>query len=438
MITFLPGTPGYAAATAPHNATATQRPALVARPTSTAEVVEVVALAAARGLTILPQATGHGAGGEIGADVLLLDTSGLVELTIDPEARTASAGPGLTWGEINPQVERFGLLGLSGSSPSVAIGGYTFGGGFGWLTRPHGAASSALRSVEYVDGAGRIRLATDDAEDVLDRDAIWVFRGGGGVGIATRLEFDLSPVSELWAGYLLWPVADLAAVTRAWAEALPQVGEAVATSISVLHTPPAPPFPEDLRGVAVVHLAVASSRGEDQARPLLDAVRRAAAPAVDTWGPADAATLATIHLDPPTAVPALGDARWLSADAPDRAAEILGVADAAQSPLALVEIRSFANDALTRAGAQTATPGPYALHAVGALVDPARRPALEAAFAELRATAEPVDLGQSLGTWVEGATSVPDALAPGVRDRVREIADAVDPDGRVRRSRFVL
>ncbi len=157
MIIFPPGSPEYESATTPHNATALQHPALVARPTSTAEVAEVVVYAAARGLSVLPQATGHGAGGDIGDDILILDTSGLVELTIDPETQTASAGPGLTWGEVNSQVEKFGLLGLSGSSPSVAIGGYTFGGGFGWMTRPHGAASAALRSVEYVDGTGRVR-----------------------------------------------------------------------------------------------------------------------------------------------------------------------------------------------------------------------------------------------------------------------------------------
>jgi len=410
----------------------------VARPTSSAEVAEVIAVAAAQGLTVLAQATGHGAGGEIGDDVLLLDTSGLVELTIDPEAQTASAGPGLTWGEINPQVEKFGLLGLSGSSPTVAIGGYTFGGGFGWLTRPHGAASAALRSVEYVDGSGRVRLASDSAMDEVDRDAVWAFRGGGGVGVATRLDFDLKPAPDLYAGYLLWPIDDLEAVTRAWTKALPHVGEAVGTSISVLHTPPTPPFPEDLQGVPVVHLAVASSRGEEQARYLLNAVRQAAAPAVDTWGPADAAKLATIHLDPPVAVPALGEARWLSSDTPAHAVEILSLARAADSPIALIEIRHFANDAPARNGAETVVPGPFALHAVGALVDLSAGPAIQAAFKELRDAAVEIDLGRSIGSWVEGASSVPDALTPEIRERVTRIADAVDPEGRIRRSRYVL
>jgi FAD/FMN-containing dehydrogenase len=83
--------------------------------------------------------------------------------------------------------ERHGLLGLAGSSPTVAVAGYTFGGGVGFLTRPHGMASSALLAVDYVDGNGQIRRAEEDAPNAVDREALWAFRGGGGVGLATAL-----------------------------------------------------------------------------------------------------------------------------------------------------------------------------------------------------------------------------------------------------------
>lgn len=49
-------------------------------------------------------------------------------------------------------------------------------------------AASALLQVEYVDGAGAVRIAADDAPEQMDRDASWAFRGGGEVGIATRLK----------------------------------------------------------------------------------------------------------------------------------------------------------------------------------------------------------------------------------------------------------
>ncbi len=434
---FAPGAPEYESATSPENSTASQHPAFVARPLSTDEVVAVVREARERGLVVVPQATGHGAGGQIGDDTVVIDTSALTELVIDPDRRMASAGVGLTWGAINTEAERDGLLGLAGSSPSVGIAGFTFGGGFGWLTRAHGTAASALRGVEYVDGTGTIRHASEDAVEAQDRDALWAFRGGGGVGIATRLEFDLFPVTEMFAGYLLWPISALEDVVAAWSASQAQLGESVATSIAVLHTPPAPLFPPALQGVPVVHLAIASPHGEAVALPLLTAVGEAATPAVDTWGAADAAKLGGIHLDPPSATPALGIARWLSADAPHLASAILGVAADQESPLALIEIRSLGNSAQAREGAGARVGGPYALHCVGALFDPLARERIEDSFAEVITVATPVDLGRSLGSWVEGADSVPDALAPADRQRVGRIADAVDPSGLISRSRFI-
>lgn len=434
---FEPGTDEYAAGTKPHNSSGAEHPAFVATASSAEEVGLVVVEAARRGLRVVPQATGHGAGGQVGDDTIILDTSALDSLTIDDSARTASAGAGLTWATINAEAEQRGLLGLAGSSPSVAIAGFTFGGGIGWLSRPHGMAASALRRVQYVDGAGAVRIAAEDAPDQVDRDALWAFRGGGGVGVATRLDFDLVAVPDLHAGFLLWTIDALDSVVAAWAGALPQVGDDVATSISVLHLPPAPPFPEALRGHPVVHLAIAASGGEAGALPMLDAMRAAAAPVQDTWGPADAKKLAGIHLDPPDRTPAIGDARWLTADTPASAAGILHVAAPADSALALIEIRSVGNTAPARDGAETEVPGPFIVHAVGALLSPDARPAIEQAFVRVRAAAAGVDVGRSAGSWMEGATSVPDALPVKLRERVRAIADAVDPTGVIGRSRYL-
>ena len=434
---FEPGSDAYVAATSPHNSSGEQRPAFVARPGDVEGVAAVVREAVRRGLRVLPQATGHGAGGLVDTDTVILDTSGLTSLSIDAAARVATAGAGLTWGRINPEAEKHGLLGLAGSAPTVSIAGYTFGGGIGWLSRPHGMAAAALRSVDYVDGAGNLRRASDDAADELDREALFAFRGGGGVGIATTLEFDLVPVPDLYAGYLLWPIDQLQAVVGAWARTIDEVDGDVATSISVLHAPPAPPFPDTLRGKPLVHLALAASRGASGARPLLDAVRAAATPTVDTWGPSDAAGLAGIHLDPPIATPALGEARWLTAAAPAHAVDLLSVAASPESPVVMLELRSVGNDAPARDGAHTRVTGPFLVHGVSPLTAPDARLSIEQAFAHLREVAGPVDAGLSVGSWMEGATVVPDALPGPIRQRVAAAADRVDPAGTVWRYRFL-
>ena len=58
----LPGDPGYDAARMPWNVAVQQHPAAVAYPADADEVVEVVRAAAAAGLRVAPQGTGHNAG----------------------------------------------------------------------------------------------------------------------------------------------------------------------------------------------------------------------------------------------------------------------------------------------------------------------------------------------------------------------------------------
>lgn len=437
-----PDADGYRAATQPHNSTTAQQPAAVALPSTSAELPgileEVAALArgSEREIRVVPQATGHGAGAAVDERSVLLDTSRLNAVSIDPRTRVATVGAGATWGRVDAAAEPHGLLGLAGSAASVAVSGYTFGGGIGWLVRRDGLASGALRRVHYIDGNGDFRIAADDAADPLDRDAIWAFRGAGGVGIAHTLEFDLFPVEDLHAGPLLWRGDDLPALVAAWTATIGEVGGGVASSLAVLHVPPAPPFPDELQGSVAVHLAIADPDGPTGAAPLLEAMRAVAAPIVDGWGPTDAAGLAGIHLDPPNAVPAIGDARWLDASTPDIAAALLTTAAGADSPVIMMELRHVAGAPTRSDGAVTAPPGDFIYHAVGAL-GRATRDEIDEGFTAARRVWTAADTGHTLGSWIEGAASVPGALTPAVRRRAMAIADAIDPEQRISRSRLL-
>jgi len=434
-----PDSAAYRAATTPHNATAVQRPAVVAHARSADDVADAVRWAAQHDLQIAVQASGHGAGATIGADHLLVDTSELNSVDVDVAGRLVRVGAGATWSAVNAVAERDGLLGLAGSSPTVGVAGYTFGGGVGYLTRPHGMASSALLAVDYVDGNGQTRRATEDADDVIDREALWAFRGGGGVGVATALTVELVEPRELWAGYQLWSVDALESVAEAWANAMAQIGDALSTTLSVLHTPPgAPMFPPALRGVPVVHLSFASPEGAEAARPLLEVLRAAPQPAVDSsWAPADAARLAQIHLDPPNPVAALGMGRWLGQDGFGTAGAMLSAAAASDSPLAMVELRNLDNAAPARDGALTAVPGPLLLHAVGNAADDSARTRIEDGLAGLRDTAATADLGRSAAPFADGRATDPGGLNQSQLSRLGGIAAAVDPDRRLAPTRIL-
>ncbi|WP_085476489.1 FAD-binding oxidoreductase [Rathayibacter oskolensis] len=432
----------YSSAVRPRNSATTQRPARVAIIRSPADLPaaleEVAALerSTGRALDVVVQATGHGAGAVVDESAVLLDTSRLDDVSIDPESRIATVGAGATWADVDAAAERHGLLGLAGSAPSVSVSGYTFAGGIGWLVRRDGLASGSLRRVHYVDGRGRSRIAADDAPERIDREALWAFRGAGGVGIAHTLEFDLAAVDGLHAGSLLWHGRDLPGLVATWRLGIAAVGAGVSTSIAVMHVPPMPPFPEELHGSVAVHLAVADPDGPEGAAPLLEAMRAVAVPVVDDWGPKDAAGLSRIHLDPPIATPGVGDARWLDASTPDLADRILAAAAAPGTPLVMVEIRHVAGAPTRREGAVVRPPGDFVFHAVGSLLL-AERPRIEAALAALRATWADADTGVAPGSWLDGAAGASSALPDDVLRRARAVADEVDPDHRLRRSRLL-
>src|SRR3954464_6486308 len=122
--------------------------------TSAADVRRAVLAARARGLRGAVRATGHGTLAEPGPDTLVIDTSALRSVLVDPERRTARVGPGGTAGEVVAAAAPFGLAPITGTSPTVGVTGYTLGGGHGWLSRKYGlAAPSLLRpDVATADG----------------------------------------------------------------------------------------------------------------------------------------------------------------------------------------------------------------------------------------------------------------------------------------------
>jgi FAD/FMN-containing dehydrogenase len=434
-VVFTPGSDQYQAATSPDNTSFAQAPAAVVRPRSGADVALAVQAARDSGCRVMVQATGHGAGVPVGAGTVLVDTSVFGQVQVDPQARTVRAGAGVIWSQVQEQAEPHGLLALSGTSPTVGVAGYTFHGGVGWLVRPFGLASATLRSVQYVDGTGQPRLAAEDSPDPADREALWAFRGGAPVGIATELEFGLCPVTDLWAGYLLWPGQHLPALAAAWAAHLTEAPDGLTSTLSLLGLPPDGPFPDALEGTAVVHLSYASVAGEAGLAGLRAALRAVAEPAVDTTGPADAGTLAQIHLDPPGGIPARGMGQWLTASPADL---IVTLADSARigqpGGLNMIEIRHVGPGADLPAstvpdGALTRVPGPFLLHAVGAAPDDASRAKTDVVLDEVLAAAAPADTGLSAPSFREGQPDDAGAYRPDDLRRLTAIGAELDPDG---------
>ncbi|MFG1928637.1 FAD-binding oxidoreductase [Cryptosporangium sp. NPDC048952] len=431
---FAPGSEPYERATTPRNARSVQRPLAVVRAQNPGDVTVCVRAAAAAGLKIAVQATGHGAAADIPPDHVLLDLSALDAVEVDPQARVVRAGPGATFAKINAAAFRHGLLAPGGTAGDVGVAGYTALGGIGWMLRPHGMASASLLSVDVIDATGR-RLHTDDTHDA---EVLWAWRGGGGVGIATRLELRLFPANDLQAGLMLWSAGHAEAIIPAWGRALPNLDPSLTSALGILKAPDAPFIPEDLRGKPVVHLSAATVGGEAAMQTLRRALGALPDPSLDTLGACDDKRLATIHLDPPVPVPALGTGRWLRAEAGAHALALLAAADISpHSPLAKVELRHVSAPASAVSGALTSCPGDLVVQAVGPANDDAAATAVGAALSRVLTATRTVDAGQSAASFCDGQVRVREAYPIAVAARLDTVRRALDPDGLISASRHL-
>jgi len=212
---FMPGEGGYDQARQAWNLAVDTRPAVVVVAGSAADVARAVRYARAHGMRIAPQGTGHGAGPlEPLGGAMLLKTTRMRQVSIDPAVRTARTEAGALWQDVTVPAGRHGLAALAGSSPDVGVTGYTLGGGLGWLARRYGLAANSVTAAELVTPGGDLVRADASHEP----DLFWAAWGGGGVGVVTALEMRLYPVGELYAGDLFFPIARAAEVLRAWRE----------------------------------------------------------------------------------------------------------------------------------------------------------------------------------------------------------------------------
>jgi FAD/FMN-containing dehydrogenase len=127
---YAPGEEGYDEARKAWNLNAHQHPALVVMAAGAADVIAAVRLARDEGLGVGVMATGHGVASPCDGGVLI-NTSRMKGVRVDPEAQTVRVEPGALWADMIAEAQLFGLAGLVGSSSGVGVVGYTMGGGFG-------------------------------------------------------------------------------------------------------------------------------------------------------------------------------------------------------------------------------------------------------------------------------------------------------------------
>jgi FAD/FMN-containing dehydrogenase len=407
-----------------------QRPAVVVVPDGVGDVQAAVAFAAANGLRVSAQGTGHNASAlsRRGLDgVMLIKLHAMRGVEIDAEARTARVAAGAVWGDLTAPASDLGLAPLAGSALDVGIVGYCLGGGLSWMARKHGMAANSVVAIELVTADGALRRV--DAEN--DPELFWALRGGGGnFGVVTALELRLFEVPELVAGMMLWPMERAAEVAHAWREWTATAPDEATTSMRLMRIPPLPEIPEIVRGRELIVIDGAVLAGEERAGEILAALR-ALEPEVDTFGPMPPVALSYIHMDPEEPMPAMGDGGLL-AELPAEAidAYLAAAGPGVQTPLLMAEIRHMGG-ALARvpegAGAAATIGGQYLLFAGGMAVDPEMARGVEAGVDAFLAAMSPWDSGRMYLNFAERPIDPDRAFGEDVAPRLRAVKAQVDP-----------
>src|SRR4051794_12674920 len=289
-------------ARSPWNLQMSDFPAAVAYPAFPDEVADVLRTATSAGLAVAVQGTGHGAPPLQGrlTDAVLLRTSAMTELSIDPERRRVRAGAGVLWGDLATAAGRSGLVGLHPSSPDVGVAGYTLGGGIGWYARRLGLQCNTVTGVELVLADGTFVRATADT----DADLFWALRGGAApLGVVTALEFGLFPIDTVVAGFLAWDWTAVERVLPAWAAWCADAPEAATTSFRLVDVPAMASIPAELHGRRLV-IVDGAVLGEDAVATEVLAPLRALRPEFDTVTRVPGESLVRLHLEPEGPTPA--------------------------------------------------------------------------------------------------------------------------------------
>ena len=278
---LVPGAAGYDEARKIHNAMIDRRPAMIVRCAGVADVVVAVRFAASQSIPVSVHGTGHNVTGiSLCENGIVIDLSAMKGIHMNPEARTARVEPGVTWGELNHELQMFELAATGGFVGTTGVGGLTLGGGLGWMVRKHGCALDNLLSVDIVTADGKFLTASASK----NADLFWGVRGGGGnFGIVTSFEFRVHPAGTVLAGLVLHPLSKGKEAVRFWREYEKTAPEETSNSLVLFNAPAELPVPDDLRRQGIAALGGVYVGALDEGERALRPLREFGPPAADIY-----------------------------------------------------------------------------------------------------------------------------------------------------------
>ena len=166
-------------------------PDVIVKVKNPAEIARVVRWAAANDLKVSVRSGGHAwAASSLRDGGVLIDLSALNSIELDVESNIALVGPGTKGEHLNAALAPHHLFFPTGHCPSVGLGGFLLGGGYGVAGGKRESCMS-VRAIDVVTPQGEL-IRADETQNV---DYFWAARGSGAgfFGIVTAFHLNVYP-----------------------------------------------------------------------------------------------------------------------------------------------------------------------------------------------------------------------------------------------------
>ncbi|KAI3787317.1 hypothetical protein L1987_41699 [Smallanthus sonchifolius] len=177
----------------------TPKPSVIVTPVDETQIQTALYCTKKHGYEIRIRSGGHdfeGLSSSAAVPFVMLDLFKMKSIDVDVGYKTAWVQAGALLGELYYSISQKTntLYFPAGICPTVGVGGYMSGGGYGNLVRKYGTAADNVVDVRFMDVNGNILDRKSMGEDLF-----WALRGGGAssFGIVLAWKLRLVPVPEI-------------------------------------------------------------------------------------------------------------------------------------------------------------------------------------------------------------------------------------------------
>lgn len=173
-----------------------------------ADVRASLAFAREHDLWVVTRSGRHSTAGYSVNNSMVLDTSKLCYVTVDPDVPMAYVGPGTPFKMLNSVLNSYHLHVPGGACQDVCVAGFMMGGGYGFTSRRFGMACDNVLGVTVMLWDGSIVIA----DETTNPDLFWAIRGGTGnnFGVLLEIRYKLHDLYEVWGVHITWPLSKAA------------------------------------------------------------------------------------------------------------------------------------------------------------------------------------------------------------------------------------